>query len=138
MPLPHTSPSFIHRSESTAFIFLHHSDGFFNDSLINRVILVSVVKYKGSIIPRSRRGDEVGNEVSNEVSSYLLSSILSPARPRRRRRRRTAALLEKKGEKMKIRRGGRGVECTLAKYITSKTQKLEANASLINVNDVIQ
>lgn len=80
MPLPHTSPSFIHRSESTAFIFLHHSDGFFNDSLINRVILVSVVKYKGSIIPRSRRGDEVGNEVSNEVSSYLLSSILSPAR----------------------------------------------------------
>lgn len=133
MPLPHTSPSFIHRSESTAFIFLHHSDGFFNDSLINRVILVSVVKYKGSIIPRSRRGDEVGNEVSNEVSSYLLSyPRLEP------RRRRTAALLEKKGEKMKIRRGGRGVECTLAKYITSKTQKLEANASLINVNDVIQ
>lgn len=135
MPLPHTSPSFIHRSESTAFIFLHHSDGFFNDSLINRVILVSVVKYKGSIIPRSRRGDEVGNEVSNEVSSYLLSY---PRLEPRRRRRRTAALLEKKGEKMKIRRGGRGVECTLAKYITSKTQKLEANASLINVNDVIQ
>lgn len=136
MPLPHTSPSFIHRSESTAFIFLHHSDGFFNDSLINRVILVSVVKYKGSIIPRSRRGDEVGNEVSNEVSSYLLS--YPRLEPRRRRRRRTAALLEKKGEKMKIRRGGRGVECTFAKYITSKTQKLEANASLINVNDVIQ
>lgn len=97
MPLPHTSPSFIHRSESTAFIFLHHSDGFFNDSLINRVILVSVVKYKGSIIPRSRRGDEVGNEVSNEVSSYLLSY---PRLEPRRRRRRTAALLEKKkGEK---------------------------------------
>lgn len=128
MPLPHTSPSFIHRSESTAFIFLHHSDGFFNDSLINRVILVSVVKYKGSIIPRSRRGDEVGNEVSNEVSSYLLS--YPRLEPRRRRRRRTAALLEKKGEKMKIRRGGR--------VYSRKTQKLEANASLINVNDVIQ
>lgn len=117
MPLPHTSPSFIHRSESTAFIFLHHSDGFFNDSLINRVILVSVVKYKGSIIPRSRRGDEVGNEVSNEVSSYLLSY---PRLEPRRRRRRTAALLEKKGEKMKIRRGGGGAECTLAKRKNSR------------------
>ena len=117
MPLPHTSPSFIHRSESTAFIFLHHSDGFFNDSLINRVILVSVVKYKGSIIPRSRRGDEVGNEVSNEVSSYLLSY---PRLEPRRRRRRTAALLEKKREKMKIRRGGEGTECTLAKRKNSR------------------
>lgn len=131
MPLPHTSPSFIHRSESTAFIFLHHSDGFFNDSLINRVILVSVVKYKGSIIPRSRREDEVGNEVSNEVSSYLLSY---PRLEPRRRRRRTAALLEKKkGEKNENSQRRRG-----SRVYSRKTQKLEANASLINVNDVIQ
>lgn len=133
MPLPHTKPSFIHRSESTAFIFLHHSDGFFNDSLINRVILVSVVKYKGSIIPRSRRGDEVGNEVSNEVSSYLLSSILSPARTEEEEEeedRRSARKKGGKNENSQRRRGGR--------VYSRKTQKLEANASLINVNDVIQ
>lgn len=133
MPLPHASPSFIHRSESTAFIFLHHSDGFFNDSLINRVILVSVVKYKGSIIPRSRRGDEVGNEVSNEVSSYLLSSILSPARTEEEEEEEDRRSARKKKGKMKIRRGGRG-----GRVYSGKTQKLEANASLINVNDVIQ
>lgn len=120
MPLPHTSPSFIHRSESTAFIFLHHSDGFFNDSLINRVILVSVVKYKGSIIPRSRRGDEVGNEVSNEVSSYLLSSILSPARTEEEEEEEDRRSARKKGGKMKIRRGGGGAECTLAKRKNSR------------------
>lgn len=110
MPLPHTSPSFIHRSESTAFIFLHHSDGFFNDSLINRVILVSVVKYKGSIIPRSRRGDEVGNEVSNEVSSYLLSSILFPARTEEEEEeedRRSARKKGGKNENSQRREGGR-------------------------------
>lgn len=112
MPLPHASPSFIHRSESTAFIFLHHSDGFFNDSLINRVILVSVVKYKGSIIPRSRRGDEVGNEVSNEVSSYLLSSILSPARTEEEEEeedRRSARKKRGKNENSQRREGGQSV-----------------------------
>lgn len=123
MPLPHTSPSFIHRSESTAFIFLHHSDGFFNDSLINRVILVSVVKYKGSIIPRSRRGDEVGNEVSNEVSSYLLSSILSPTRTEEEKEEDRRSARKKKGGKMKIRRGGEGTECTLAKRKNSRQMR---------------
>lgn len=105
MPLPHTRPSFIHRSESTAFIFLHHSDGFFNDSLINRVILVSVVKYKGSIIPRSRRGDEV----SNEVSSYLLSSILSPARTEEEEEEEDRRSARKKGGKNENSQRGQSV-----------------------------
>lgn len=120
MPLPHTSPSFIHRSESTAFIFLHHSDGFFNDSLINRVILVSVVKYKGSIIPRSRRGDEVGNEVSNEVSSYLLSSILSPARTEEEEEEEDRRSARKKGGKNENSQRREGAECTLAKRKNSR------------------